>query len=440
MTCSSWPTLDAVVAFGGVAGLDDLRRVVNAAPSSVDAAVERLLGIALLWGTPDALRALSAVGEAIGTPVSGLGPSFEQLVGGYGPTRVSEIVTNLGLVPTGDRAKDIELLARHLSDPEVVAELVAGLEPAGAKVLDHLDRSNAEGTVGTSESTVAPLLDLGLLVQRDSRHVTVAREVAVSLRGGRTTRLPVDVPPTLATAARDAALVDRASAGAAFEAVRHVELLLEHWGAQPPRRLRAGGVGVRDLKAAAVLLHLDERSAALLIEMAAAAGLLAIGHTDELDAAWLPTEAFDHWLALPVADRWTRLALAWLDNPRLTGLVGARLQGKVVNALGPDLERSWLAVHPPRGPARARRPRTRHRARHRHGHPLARRTAALAAAPASRLPLRGCGLGGRGGRGHGRRRRSAGFPGTAGRWWQRTTRRTKRLSRCSRCFRRPSTT
>jgi hypothetical protein len=91
-------------------------------------------------------------------------------------------------------------------------------------------------------------------------------------------------------------------------------------------------------------MHVDERMAALLIETLAAAGLLAVGHTDELDAAWLPTEAFDHWLAAPVADRWARLALAWLDNPRLCGLVGSRQQGKVVTPLAPDLERSWLAT------------------------------------------------------------------------------------------------
>jgi LCP family protein required for cell wall assembly len=70
--------------------------------------------------------------------------------------------------------------------------------------------------------------------------------------------------------------VDRAAAGAAFEVVRHVELLLEHWSTAPPNALRAGGLGVRDLKAAAELLHLEERAAALHIEVAAAAGLVAV--------------------------------------------------------------------------------------------------------------------------------------------------------------------
>jgi hypothetical protein len=333
--------LDAVVASGGTASVDDLRRLVNA--SSIDEAVERLRGLALVWGTPEALRSLSAVAEAVGTPVSGLGPSFEQLMTTYGPARVASVVANLGLSPTGDRTRDIGLIASHLGDPATVAGLVDGLETAAARILGHLERSNADGAIGSTEATIEPLLDLGLLVQRDPRTVAVAREVAIALRGGKTTRDPVDVPPPLATSPRETGMVDRGAAGAAFETVRHVELLLEHWGTEPSAALRGGGLGVRELKGAAVLMHVDERTAGLLVETAAGAGLLAVGHTDDLDAAWLPTEAFDHWLAAPVADRWTRLAQAWLDNPRLTGLVGGRVQGKPVNALSPELERSWLA-------------------------------------------------------------------------------------------------
>ena len=43
----------------------------------------------------------------------------------------------------------------------------------------------------------------------------------------------------------------RTAAGAAFEAVRRLELLLDHWGAAAAGGLRSGGLGVRDLKAAA---------------------------------------------------------------------------------------------------------------------------------------------------------------------------------------------
>ena len=155
---------------------------------------------------------------------------------------------------------------------------------------------------------------------------------------------PADGPPALVTSARDAALVDRAAAGAAFETVRRVELLLDGWGATPPAALRSGGVGVRDLKAAAIRLHVDEPTAALLIEVAATAGLLATGPDEDGNLAWLPTVSFDAWVEQPPATRWTALARAWLTSSRTPGLVGQRdPAGKVWNALVPELVSATVA-------------------------------------------------------------------------------------------------
>ena len=137
-------------------------------------------------------------------------------------------------------------------------------------------------------------------------------------------------------------LVDRAAAGAAFELVRRTELLLDRWGTHPPAALKAGGLAVRDLRAAAALLHVEIDVAALVIETASAAGLLDQGMSDETDAAWLPTDAFDAWQAGSVSERWATLARAWLANPRLVSAVGGRIGDKPVNALSPDLARGWL--------------------------------------------------------------------------------------------------
>ena len=166
----------------------------------------------------------------------------------------------------------------------------------------------------------------------------VPGEVQIALRGGHTTRERVDVPPEVATSERDAALVDRTAAGAAFEAVRRVELLVDHWGAHPPIALRSGALAVRDLKAAADFARLDEPATALVIEVAAAAGLLATWPDPDGNPAWTPTEAFDTWCDEPAGVRWTRLARAWLETERLPFLVGTRDEaGKTRNALDPDL-------------------------------------------------------------------------------------------------------
>jgi hypothetical protein len=343
--------LDAVLANGGTASRGRVRELVHAGEAEVDAALDRLHALALVWGDDDLLRALSVLGDALGTAVSGLGPDLELLLGGYGPSRVALLATDLGLTPSGDRSADIAAIRDLLAAPEQVAALVAEVDDRARAILDHLDREGRDGSVeatdrlvrrGDPAGPVDSLLARGLLVAKDRRHVSLPREVALHLRGGRTTRDPVVGPPALATGSRDAGLVDRAAAGAAFELVRHVELLLEHWGTQPPNALRSGGLGVRELRAAAELLHVEEKVAALHVELASAAGLVDVGATDDQDAAWLPTDAFDHWTATSVADRWTRLALAWLDSPRMFGLVGSRIGGKPVNALAPDLERAWL--------------------------------------------------------------------------------------------------
>ena len=106
--------------------------------------------------------------------------------------------------------------------------------------------------------------------------------------------------------------------------------------------LRAGGLSVRDLKRTAVALDVSEPVAAFWVELAYAAGLLASdGEADERYAA---TPAYDDWLELPAAERWARLATAWLTATRTAGLVGGRdAKGRTLSALGPGLDRSRRA-------------------------------------------------------------------------------------------------
>ncbi len=117
--------------------------------------------------------------------------------------------------------------------------------------------------------------------------------------------------------------------------VAEVLTLLED---EPAGLLRSGGVGVRDQKRLARLLHVPEPEAAWLLELAHAAGLLDVGgpHRDE----WLPTRVYDIWREQDLPDRWAVLAAGWLTSVRLPSLVGQRdVAGKAVNPLAPDLVR-----------------------------------------------------------------------------------------------------
>ncbi|MBB3042081.1 helicase C-terminal domain-containing protein [Nocardioides soli] len=306
--------LDALVVLGQTS-VEELVDAVAAAPEDVRTASARLVDLALAWESPQGLRALSTVAEALtpGSPgVSGLRPVSTD------PLPAAEIERRL------DR-----------------------LSPQARQLLEHVLDSGGTATSGNARQTVLPeeaanpaeeLLAHRLLVPRSGGSVVLPGEVGRALRGGCTTTYDVGEPPALATSERDPALVDRAAAGAAFEAVRRVELLLDQWGSHPPAALRSGGLGVRDLRALATDLHVDEPAAALLVEVAQAAGLLSTAAGPNGDPRWIPTDAFDTWTAKPTAERWLALVVAWLESPRLPGLVGSRdTAGKVWNALAPEL-------------------------------------------------------------------------------------------------------
>ena len=74
-----------------------------------------------------------------------------------------------------------------------------------------------------------------------------------------------------------------------------------HGFAHLPGVLRAGGLGVRDLRATAELLDLEEPHAALIVETAYAAGLLA--DSGEFEPTWVPTAGYDVWLERSIAER-----------------------------------------------------------------------------------------------------------------------------------------
>jgi hypothetical protein len=289
-----------------------IREVVHASAEAVDSALDRLHDLALVWGTPEVWRPVTVVVELLGVPA--------------GP------------------------------EPSAIAGLLAQVDDRARAILDHLDETDAAGTVADARVPARPedastptgqLLARGLLVPRGDRHVVIPWRVQLHLRGGRTTREPVDTVPAFADSERAAEAVDRAAAGAAFEFTRRTEMLLEHWSSRPPAGLRSGGLGVRDLRATAELLHADQPTTALVVETAAAAGLLALGMNDELDSAWLPTDAYDVWAARTTAERWSVLAAAWLSSPRLVSAIGGRegtasRPGGPVNALSAGLERAWL--------------------------------------------------------------------------------------------------
>jgi hypothetical protein len=310
--------------------------------------LERLRELALVWGGPRTLQLVRSARDVLGPHPAGLGPPLADALGRRSPQRLADLLEDLDLPATGNPETALTRLTEHLGRPEVVAELVAQAPPGARTVLDRLTWGPPIGQVSDADRPVRRagasgavewLLARGLLGVADAGHVVLPREVALALRGGHVHRRPEVHPPNLETEPKPATRVRDTAAGAAAEAVRLVGALGEAWGETPPPVLRAGGLGVRELRRTAANLEVDESVAARVVELAFVAGLVA--DDGELDPHWAPTPEFDAWADLGTGTRWSGLVSAWLATTRTPGLVGTRDERDASRpALGGDLDRA----------------------------------------------------------------------------------------------------
>ncbi|AKN71037.1 DNA-binding protein [Streptomyces sp. PBH53] len=301
---------------------------------------------ALVWGGDDRLRLVRTARELLAPSPqhpspTGLGPTVQEATSGMSPGRIQEIVTAAGLPSTHDSVSAVTALTALFTHRKKMAKLLAGAPEAAREVLTRLVWGPPYGQVTADPAAhLRWLLDRGLLLPTTPGTVVLPREVALHLREGRAHRTPEPLPPAVTpAAAHSSQVVDATAAGQAYTALATVEELLKDWDEGGPAVLRAGGLSVRDLKRTAVALDVSEPVAAFWVELAYAAGLIASdGEADERYAA---TPAYDEWLEQPPAERWARLAQAWLAATRTPGLVGGRdAKDRTLSALGPGLDRS----------------------------------------------------------------------------------------------------
>jgi len=372
-------TLHVVEAFALVPEPADqvaIAAALGVTVESVTTPIARLRQAMLVWGADDALLLAAVVRDLMPTPAN-LGPPVRVLLEQLPAGQLARLVVDLGLdlVETGHGADGaaaaaISAVADVLEDPQQITALLDRMPPGAREVVDLLAQGPPTGrvpaarrtvTAATADSPVRWLLAHGLLIAVDDYSVVLPREVALVVRGGHAFHDVTLDPPTPVSTRYEQANVDAAAAGQAFTVVRLIESLLERWGVEPPAMLRSGGLGVRELRRTARELDVDETTAALLIEVAHAAGLVAADA--ETGDSWVPTMAYDVWLAKSSADRWAMVAAAWLTTTRVVGLIGRREptfslgsgaggvtsvgagdRASAANALGPDVDRALAPV------------------------------------------------------------------------------------------------
>ena len=274
------------------------KNLISLTEKEAKSALEHLVTIGLIYPSDDGLRLPTQLRDVIGTEPAGLGP-----------------------------ASLAKLKLSELDDAPIDAK----------KVLERLVWGPPRGSVGDIKNPgpgVNWLLDKKFLVPLDQRTVVLPREVAIALRGGKIHKERFIKQPELKGARRDDRQVNLAAIANVSTVLRWVEELLNFWADEPADALRAGGLGVRDLKIVSTHLGVDESCTAFVAELAYLASLISFDADDRI----LPSNKFDIWLMQTPADRWQMLASQWLITSRVSGLVG-RVEAKNVAALGPELDR-----------------------------------------------------------------------------------------------------
>jgi hypothetical protein len=218
--------------------------------------------------------------------------------------------------------------------PDEIAAQLDTLDEAPREILNRLlsgspvgrTRDAAPGT--PPDRPVQRLLSAGLLRQVDHETVILPRAVGQVLRGEEPGPVSL-VEPAAANSTAGAADVDAAAAGAVIDLLRETELILETLSVTPIPELRAGGLGVREVKRLTKLTGIDETRLGLILEVSAAAGLIAAGspRPEPLDGEgpyWAPTVQADRFGESPAGERWYLLASTWLELESRPGLVGRR--------------------------------------------------------------------------------------------------------------------
>ncbi|MFC4902072.1 helicase-associated domain-containing protein [Kocuria oceani] len=299
---------------------------------------DRLHRLALVHRDGNALRLVPGVAEALGRYPAGLGRPHRVLAARAARLRGGEPAAPASPASPAEivrwPAPVREVLERFRSRP-------VGLLP------DALRRPDPEAAAAARP--VDWLLARGVLLPVDSRHVELPREFGLALRGGDPwARSPQDPPLPPGTRVPDR-LRDNAAAAAVEQVLRRLAALRAELRERPLTTLRAGGIGVRELRRLRTALALEHPELVRLLGLAELAGLVEL---DPDTSAWRPAPAPFEDAERP--EQWLHVVSSWWAADVVPSAVGLPLaDGTVVGVLtrgthspeAPPVRRALLRAH-----------------------------------------------------------------------------------------------
>ncbi|WP_424346564.1 helicase-associated domain-containing protein [Kocuria sp. CH-021] len=329
----SRPELDAVeraVVLGG-----------PAAPLPARPPWDRLHRLGLVHRDGDVLRLVPGLAEALGRYPAGLGRPRQVL---------AVLAARLrGEAPGAPVAGSVPRTAEELAQwPAPAREVLDRFRahPVGA-LPGALRRADPAADAGARP--VDWLLAHGVLFPVDARHVELPREIGLLLRGPDPWATTPPEPPAGPGAPVPDRVRDNAAAAAVEQLLRRTAALRAELRARPLTTLRAGGIGVRELRRLRSALGVEHAELVRLLGRGELTGLVRL---DPDTSAWRPAPAPFEDAERP--DQWWHVVRSWLASDVVPSAVGLPLaDGSVVGVLtrgthapeAPAVRRALLAAH-----------------------------------------------------------------------------------------------
>ncbi|WP_433254873.1 helicase-associated domain-containing protein [Streptosporangium sp. CA-135522] len=326
----------AALALGDQVDLETLARFMGVPEAEVAPWVDRLFDHALAWPDDEGRIRVAGGVSRWWTAPCGLGEPLSHYLNSWtvSADALRALARSLGL-PQGPKRRTVARVTEVLADPGRVTAMI-GRAPEGTKRL--LEEFAWDGPIrdvdggrfvvpGAPEKWAA---DHGLLFRPSWNVAEMPREVALALRGPGYHPPFTPCVPDLATIPVDPETVDHLMTLTAPHVVERCAAMLENTAKVPLPLLKAGGVGVREVRRLARDTGCDEDETRLLLEICAVARLLA---WDEPAGGLVPTDKFDRWRLDDAAARLRVLLSAWWRMERSSL---RRIDGKYGTALGDD--------------------------------------------------------------------------------------------------------